>query len=108
MSIRSIAFGPDGQHIFSGSGDKLAVWSVSGGKEVASLKVWSVCCEEGGCVADWTHGLGYFGRLQFRWATYRFWKWRQIGKGVVVKGTLLFYYILHYFQYTQIIRQHCL
>jgi WD40 repeat protein len=37
MSVRSVAFSPDGQHIVSGSGDKLVVWSVSGGKEVASL-----------------------------------------------------------------------
>jgi hypothetical protein len=32
-----------------------------------------VCdCEEGGCVAGWTHLVG---RLQSRWATYCFWKW---------------------------------
>jgi WD40 repeat protein len=36
--VCSVAFSPDGQHIVSGSADKLVkVWSVSGGKEVASL-----------------------------------------------------------------------
>ena len=36
--VLSVAFSPDGQHIVSGSADKLVkVWSVSGGKEVASL-----------------------------------------------------------------------
>jgi WD40 repeat protein len=36
--VRSVAFSPDGQHIVSGSNDKLVqVWSVSARKEVASL-----------------------------------------------------------------------
>jgi WD40 repeat protein len=36
--VCSVAFSPDGQHIVSGSMDKLVkVWSVSGGNEVASL-----------------------------------------------------------------------
>jgi WD40 repeat protein len=36
--VRSVAFSPDGQHIVSGSYDKLVkVWSVSARKEVASL-----------------------------------------------------------------------
>jgi WD40 repeat protein len=36
--VRSVAFSPDGQHIVSGSDDKLVkVWSVSARKEVASL-----------------------------------------------------------------------
>jgi WD40 repeat protein len=36
--VRSVAFSPDGQHIVSGSADKLVkVWSVSARKEVASL-----------------------------------------------------------------------
>ena len=46
--VLSVAFSPDGQHIVSGSYDKLVkVWSVSARKEVASLAghagtVWSV------------------------------------------------------------------
>jgi hypothetical protein len=37
-AVYSVAFSPDGQHIVSGSADNLVnVWSVSGGKEVASL-----------------------------------------------------------------------
>jgi WD40 repeat protein len=46
--VHSVAFSPDGQHIVSGSRDKLVkVWSVSARKEVASLAghneyVWSV------------------------------------------------------------------
>jgi WD40 repeat protein len=33
-----------------------------------------VCvCEEGGCVAGWTHVFCLVGRLQSRWATYCFW-----------------------------------
>jgi WD40 repeat protein len=36
--VFSVAFSPDGQHIVSGSDDKLVkVWPVSGGKELASL-----------------------------------------------------------------------
>ena len=36
--VRSVSFSPDGQHIVSGSRDKLVkVWSVSARKEVASL-----------------------------------------------------------------------
>jgi WD40 repeat protein len=36
--VRSVAFSPDGQHIVSGSHDKLVkVWSVSAREEVASL-----------------------------------------------------------------------
>jgi WD40 repeat protein len=36
--VWSVAFSPDGQHIVSGSDDKLVkVWSVSARKEVASL-----------------------------------------------------------------------
>ena len=36
--VHSVAFSPDGQQIVSGSGDNLVkVWSVSGGKEIASL-----------------------------------------------------------------------
>ena len=81
-TVRSVAFSPDGQHIVSGSDDKLVkVWSVSARKEVASLAghtncVYSVAfspdgqhivsgsddnlvkvcvCEEGGCVAGWAH-----------------------------------------------------
>ena len=38
--VMSVAFSPDGQHIVSGSVDNLVkVWSVSGGKEVASLAI---------------------------------------------------------------------
>jgi WD40 repeat protein len=54
-SVYSVAFSPDGQHIVSGSLDKL-------------VKV----CEEGGCVAGWTHELCLVGRLQSRWATFCF------------------------------------
>ena len=37
-NVSSVAFSPDGQHIVSGSYDKLVkVWSVSARKEVASL-----------------------------------------------------------------------
>jgi WD40 repeat protein len=40
----SVAFSPDGQHIVSGSSDKLVkVWSVSSGKEVASLAGHAHC-----------------------------------------------------------------
>jgi WD40 repeat protein len=30
-----------------------------------------------------TDELRLFGRLQSRWATYCFWKWRQVGEGAV-------------------------
>ena len=52
--VNSVAFSPDGQHIVSGSGDKLVkVWSVSARKEVASLAghtirlVWSPSVQMG-------------------------------------------------------------
>jgi WD40 repeat protein len=36
--VRSVAFSPGGQHVVSGSDDRLVkVWSMSGRKEVASL-----------------------------------------------------------------------
>jgi WD40 repeat protein len=80
--VWSVAFSPDGQYIVSRSEDKLVkVWSVSGGKEVASLAGHASCvyrspsvlmgnilfrevgegmvyvCEEGGCVAGWTQHI---------------------------------------------------
>jgi WD40 repeat protein len=41
-AVFSLAFSPDGQHIVSGSCDKL-------------VKAWFCVWREGGCVADWTH-----------------------------------------------------
>jgi hypothetical protein len=121
--------GRNGQHIFSGSNDKLVkVWSLSARKEVAMLaghaalfcrspsvqmgnisfleKSWQVgegvvCLWwEGGCVAGWTRGLFFRSPLMSQsrpWATCCFGKWGRVGEGVVVNGTLLLYYISHYF-----------
>ncbi len=76
--VVSVAFSPDGQHIVSGSDDRFRVklWSVSGSKKVASL-------------AGHMNATHLFGRLQSRWATYRFWRWRQIGEGGCVAVSVL-------------------
>jgi WD40 repeat protein len=88
-AVFSVAFSPDGQLIVSGSGDRLVkVWSVSARKEVASLaghtnEVWSVAFSPNG-----QHIVS--GSSDF-------------GEGVFVNGTLLSYYISHYFLIPQIL-----
>jgi WD40 repeat protein len=120
--VASVAFSPDGQHIVSGSYDNLVkVWSVSGGKEVASLAgytdfVMSVAFSPDGqhiVSGSWARcGLCLRGRRLRHWLDTRvmFCQYsvalspdgqhivsESRGEGVVVNGTLLSYYIPHYF-----------
>jgi WD40 repeat protein len=60
-SVWSVAFSPDGQHIVSGSADKLVkVWSVSARKEVASLAGHANYVCSVAFSPDGQHSLGKF------------------------------------------------